>query len=91
MKTFSNFHVIDHPLIQHKITLIRDKSTGPKVFRELVKEVATLVAFELTRGLAATTTKIESTGKNDNPLKVFKFSGFRGDLEASLKSAFSDV
>ncbi|MBC8345490.1 MAG: uracil phosphoribosyltransferase [Candidatus Marinimicrobia bacterium] len=60
MKTFSNFHVIDHPLIQHKITLIRDKSTGPKVFRELVKEVATLVAFELTRGLAATTTKIET-------------------------------
>jgi hypothetical protein len=39
----------------------------------------------------ATTTKLESTGKNDNPLKVFKFSGFRGDLEASLKSAFSDV
>ena len=38
-----------------------------------------------------TTTKLESTGKNDNPLKVFMSSGFKGDLEASLKSELSDV
>ncbi|QHS23569.1 uracil phosphoribosyltransferase [Virgibacillus sp. MSP4-1] len=44
-------YVFDHPLIQHKLTFIRDKSTGTKEFRELVDEVATLMAFEITRDL----------------------------------------
>lgn len=44
-----NVHVFDHPLIQHKLSLIRDKNTGSKEFRELVEEVATLMAFEVTR------------------------------------------
>lgn len=41
--------VIDHPLIQHKLAYIRDVNTGPKEFRELVDEVATLMAYEVTR------------------------------------------
>ncbi len=44
-------HVLDHPLIQHKLTRIRDKNTGTKEFRELVDEVAMLMAFEITRDL----------------------------------------
>ncbi|SFE09664.1 uracil phosphoribosyltransferase [Lentibacillus persicus] len=44
-------HVLDHPLIQHKLTYIRDKHTGTKEFRELVDEVAMLMAFEITRNL----------------------------------------
>lgn len=44
--------VIDHPLIQHKLTLLRDKNTGPKDFRELVDEIAMLMAYEVTRQLA---------------------------------------
>ncbi len=44
-------YVFDHPLIQHKVTHIRDKSTGTKEFRELVDEIATLMAFEITRDL----------------------------------------
>ncbi|ALS77789.1 MULTISPECIES: uracil phosphoribosyltransferase [Planococcus] len=44
-------YVFDHPLIQHKVTYIRDKSTGTKEFRELVDEIATLMAFEITRDL----------------------------------------
>ncbi|WP_099159395.1 uracil phosphoribosyltransferase [Virgibacillus ndiopensis] len=44
-------HVLDHPLIQHKLTYIRDKNTGTKEFRELVDEVAMLMAFEITRDL----------------------------------------
>ena len=43
--------LLDHPLIQHKLTYIRDKRTGTKAFRELVDEVATLMAFEITRDL----------------------------------------
>lgn len=40
-------YVFDHPLIQHKITYIRDKNTGTKDFRELVDEVASLMALKL--------------------------------------------
>ncbi|WP_276353466.1 uracil phosphoribosyltransferase [Cohnella caldifontis] len=43
--------ICDHPLIQHKVTIIRDKSTNTKQFRELVDEVAMLMAYELTRDL----------------------------------------
>jgi uracil phosphoribosyltransferase len=43
--------VIDHPLIQHKLSLIRDIKTGPKEFRELLDEVAMLMTYELTRDL----------------------------------------
>lgn len=42
-------HVLDHPLIQHKLALIRDENTGSKEFRELVEEVAMLMAYEVTR------------------------------------------
>lgn len=43
--------VIDHPLIQHKLSMIRDESTGSKDFRELVEEVSMLMAYEVTRDL----------------------------------------
>jgi len=49
-----NVFVLDHPLIQHKLTHIRDKNTGTKEFRELVDEVAMLMAFEITRNLQVT-------------------------------------
>ncbi|XEC95310.1 uracil phosphoribosyltransferase [Paenibacillus tarimensis] len=47
----SKLVVCDHPLIQHKLTFIRDKNTNTKDFRELVDEVATLMAYEITRDL----------------------------------------
>ena len=52
--------VIDHPLIQHKLTLIRDIRTGTKDFRELLEEVAMLMAYELTRDLPLEETEIET-------------------------------
>ncbi len=60
MKTFDNFHVIDHPLIKHKLTLMREHSTGHKIFRELVNEISTLIAFELTRDLSVSTVDIKT-------------------------------
>lgn len=45
----STVRVIDHPLIQHKLSIIRDKDTGAKEFRELVEEVSMLMAYEVTR------------------------------------------
>ena len=44
-------HVMDHPLIQHKVSLMRDINTGTKEFRELLEEVAMLMAYEVTRDL----------------------------------------
>jgi len=52
--------VMDHPLIQHKISLIRDKSTGTKDFRELVEEIAMLMAYEVTRDLPLKEVEIET-------------------------------
>ena len=43
--------VLDHPLVQHKLSILRDKNTGTKEFRELVQEIATLLAYEVTRDL----------------------------------------
>ncbi|MBX9971529.1 uracil phosphoribosyltransferase [Bacillus sp. CMF12] len=53
-------YVFDHPLIQHKLTYIREKSTGTKEFRELVDEVATLMAFEITRDMPLEEITIET-------------------------------
>lgn len=44
-------HLIKHPLIQHKLTMMRDYRTGPKIFRELVSELASLLVYEVTRDL----------------------------------------
>lgn len=56
----SRVHIIDHPLIQHKLTHIRDKNTGPKDFRDLVSEVAMLMAYEVTRDLPLEETEVET-------------------------------
>ncbi|HZG17125.1 MAG TPA: uracil phosphoribosyltransferase [Candidatus Bathyarchaeia archaeon] len=56
----SRVYVFDHPLIQHKLTFIRDKNTGTKEFRELVNEVATLMAYEITRDLPLEDVVIET-------------------------------
>ena len=55
-----NAHILDHPLIQHKISLMRDKNTGSKEFRELVSEVATLMCYEATRDLPLAEVEIET-------------------------------
>jgi uracil phosphoribosyltransferase len=53
-------YVFDHPLIQHKLTYIRNKNTGTKEFRELVDEVAKLMAFEITRELPLEEVTVET-------------------------------
>ena len=53
-----NAKIIDHPLIQHKLSLIRDVKTGPKEFRELLEEIAMLMAYEITRDLPLEETDI---------------------------------
>ncbi|MBC8585783.1 uracil phosphoribosyltransferase [Youxingia wuxianensis] len=52
--------IMDHPLIQHKVTLLRDKNTGSKEFRELINEVAMLMCYEATRDMPVKEVEIET-------------------------------
>ncbi|PWM00036.1 MAG: uracil phosphoribosyltransferase [Clostridiales bacterium] len=56
----SELHVIDHPLIQHKLTYMRKKETGAKDFRELLDEIAMLMGYEVTRDLPLEDMEIET-------------------------------
>lgn len=56
----SELHVIDHPLITHKLSIMRDKNTGSKDFRELLDEIAMLMGYELTRDLPLEDVEIET-------------------------------
>ncbi|MBQ9483294.1 MAG: uracil phosphoribosyltransferase [Ruminiclostridium sp.] len=53
-------HILDHPLLQHKIMLLRDKNTGSKEFRELVEEVTMFMTYEATRDLPLKQIKVQT-------------------------------
>ncbi len=67
-----NVHVLDHPLLQHKLSILRDKRTGVKEFREIVGEIAALMCYEATRSLPTEEVEIET------PLAVGKFRVLAG-------------
>ena len=54
------FHVVDHPLIKHKLTIMREKETGAKDFRQLLSEIAMLMCYEITRDLPTHYVEIET-------------------------------
>lgn len=56
----NNVTVVDHPLVQHKLTLMRDKTTSTKGFRQLLTEIATLLCYEVTRDLPLDPVDIET-------------------------------
>jgi uracil phosphoribosyltransferase len=56
----NNLTVVDHPLVLHKLTLMRDKNTPSAVFRQLLREISLLLAYEVTRDLPMTTQAIET-------------------------------
>lgn len=68
----SKLVVFDHPLIQHKLSIIRDEATGSKEFRELVAEVAMLMAFEVTRDLETEEIEVKTPVA---PAKVRRLKG----------------
>ncbi len=53
-------HIMEHPLIQHKLSMIRDVNTGPKEFRELVEELSMLMAYEVTRDIPVEEVEIQT-------------------------------
>ena len=56
----ANVHVLDHPLIQHKLAILRNKDTGVKEFRELVGEIAGLMCYEATRNLPTEEVEVQT-------------------------------
>lgn len=55
-----HFTLVDHPLVQHKLTIMRDKETSTNSFRRLLREISQLLAYEITRELEMTTRSIET-------------------------------
>lgn len=66
MKEYKNVHILDHPLIRHKLAIIRDKNTNTKQFREIVGELATLMAYESFKDVPTQEIEVET------PLEVTK-------------------
>ncbi len=60
MKEYDNVHILDHPLIRHKVAIIRDKNTTTKQFREVIGEIATLMAFEAFKDVPTQTITVET-------------------------------
>ena len=56
----SKVHVIDHPMVQHKLTIMRDKETGPKDFRQLLNDISLLMGYEITREITLEEIEIET-------------------------------
>ncbi len=56
----SQVHVIDHPMIQHKLTIMRNKETGSKDFRQLLEEISLLMGYEVTRDIPLEEVEIET-------------------------------
>lgn len=63
-------HIIDHPLVQHKLTLMRDKNASTLKFRELLKEISILMGYEVTRDFPLTYEEIETPLQKMNAPKI---------------------
>ena len=55
---FPNLFILDHPLIQHKLSHMRDRDTSTRTFRELLREITLLMGYEITRNLPMTTRRV---------------------------------
>jgi uracil phosphoribosyltransferase len=80
----SNVFPSSHPLVAHKLSILRDKSTDPQKFRELVKELATLLTYEATTNLAVKPIKVETPMGLANSYEVTEKIGLVPILRAGL-------
>ncbi|MDE5942877.1 MAG: uracil phosphoribosyltransferase [Clostridia bacterium] len=60
MKNYKNVFIFDHPLIKHKISILRDKNTGMKEFRELIEEITTIMTYESMRDVKLEPVQVET-------------------------------
>src|SRR3954463_322004 len=67
---FANLTVLSHPLIQHKLTILRDRHTSTRDFKQLVSEIATLMAYEVTKDLATSPVEIDTPLERTTGIQV---------------------
>ena len=79
-----NVFVSDHPLVKHKLSKLRDKNTDPKKFRELIREIAGLLAYEATRDLAIFPKEVETPMGAANGFELQEKIGLVPILRAGL-------
>ena len=80
--------IVSHPLVQHKLTLLRDRNSSIQLFRAVVREMATLLCYEVTRDLPLETVRIETPiATTDAPLLAGKKLVFAPILRAGLAMA----
>ena len=60
MKDFKNVMIFDHPLIRHKVAILRNKNTGMKEFRELIEEITTIMAYEVLKEVPTKEIEVET-------------------------------
>jgi uracil phosphoribosyltransferase len=75
---YKNLFIVQHPLLQHKLSVLRDKHTNKKEFKELVNEIALLLAYEATKDLPMTTKTVET------PLETFEAPVIAGKKQVIL-------
>ena len=78
-------HILDHPLLQHKLSILRDENTGVKDFREVVSEIATLMCYEATRDLPLEEVEIKT------PITTAKFKTIAGKKLAIVPVLRADL
>ncbi|HEY0306349.1 MAG TPA: uracil phosphoribosyltransferase, partial [Longimicrobiales bacterium] len=88
MSQFPNLTVLDHPLIQHKLAVLRDKQTSKKTFRALVDEISMLMGYEVTKDLKLAAVQIETPLE---PMQAHKVSGKKLTLVPILRAGLGMV
>src|SRR5213595_373571 len=86
--TFPNLTVLDHPLIQHKLSILRDKSTSTKDFKQLVNEIAMLMAYEVTKDLPLEPLEVETPLE---PMRGVRVAGKKLALVPILRAGLGMV
>ena len=81
-------HIIDHPLVQHKLSIMRDKETSTMKFRELLQEIAMLMGYEITRDLPLTYEDIETPLM---PMRAPKIAGKKVVIVPILRAGLGMV
>ena len=87
-RTFPNLTVLSHPLIQHKLTILRDRHTTTRDFKQLVNEIATLMAYEVTKDLSTEPVTIETPLE---PMEGRQVSGKKLTLVPILRAGLGMV
>jgi uracil phosphoribosyltransferase len=77
-------HISEHPLVKHKLTLLRDKNTEPKKFRELIREITLLITYEALRDLAVVPKSVETPLETTQGYKLAEPIGLIPILRSGL-------